>query len=699
MRAKKMYVPVILAVILFFSSSLAYGTAVKDRVAVLITSWGAPAGFNFEYAWASHSWCRIGDRTQYPGQPCKEGHVGEFPYQSHLGFMPWGLTCEMPGGGLIYDNSGIYKLVDGVYVPMNPELPSMMPDMIPPTVPIIPVVEARSAMTGLLSWPPDPRDGKDQLAGWYKIGDSSAPFSNGCGDLYEQGPLGFLRRFGLLGGPTEPPDAYLENIYVRQIGSYTKQMLEDSFGSRIDVRFGSYGRITGYTAHEIDTTEDFAKEGFRKLLISRETTDNNCYANNYMSGGYVREKLCELGVLNEMEIYQTRQVGRTPEFNALNIINMKPFIEQYPEGSTIGIVYVTRGLPWGVETSARAMGTQHPWEKEVYHENGFLNYLSWKRAMQKAFGGRYNLVFTKGGVESDLMQDNFFTYGMSTEKELAGHFYSIRQALQWAKEDGIDKIIIAPCHWLYDNSDNLVNMREMNNLPLVPREDLEAGKFDITYCEDAEGNQTACTGAGSAAEITIAPSYSNLTQEFATSYYVVLRGTLERFGLYPGNAFIKPEQSVLVKKLDGGTVSVTRQFSPIKGARIDIPPDPYPDRPEGFTFATAVPVNDPNDTMDCLWEDTVITIGRQLGAPVMKSARPAGPAVHFGPYRNFFNRDVTISIPYAKNMAGSGMVGAYIYNHLTTDWDEVDNAVVDAEQGLLTFKTQVLGLFRAGVKK
>jgi hypothetical protein len=698
MKTKKVYVLFIISAFLLFAN-LANAIPVQDKVAVLITSWGAPAGFNYEYAWDSHSWCRIGDRTMYPGQPCKDGHVGDFPYQSHLGFLPWGLTCSWPGSELIYDNSGIYKLEDGVYIPMDHSLPALTADMIPISVPIVPAVEVTDSMTGLLKWPRDPRDGVDHLAGWYKIGSYNSPLPNGSGDLYEQGPLGFLRRFGILGGPTEPPEAYLENAYVLQIFDYTKQMLEDSFGSRIDVRFGSYGRITGYTPHEIDTTEDFAKEGFRKMLIARETTDNNCYANNYMSGGYVREKLCELGVLNETEIYQTRQVGRTPEFNALNIVNLKSYIEQYPEGSTIGIIYVTRGLPWGVEDGSRTMGTQHPWSKEVYHENAYLNYLSWKKAVQKAFGDRYNLIFTKDGVESDLLKDNFFTYGMINEKERAGIFYSIREALQWAKEDGLDKIIIAPCHWLYDNSDNLVNMREMNDLPLVPRADIDAGKFDITYCEDAEGNQFPCDSANASAKITIAPSYSNLAYEFAQSYYVVLRGTLERFNLYPKGTFVKVEKRTLVKKLEGGTVEVSSQLSPIRNSRIEIPADPYPERPEKFTWETAVPVNDPLDTMDCLWEDTVISIGFQRFAPVMRNARPAGPAVHFGPYRNFFNRDVTIRLPYNKMRAGSGSVGVYIYNHLTKDWDSVEVESIDQAQGFITFKTQVLGLFRAGIKK
>ncbi len=706
MTTKRINASIIIIIsILACFASLAHGVdkkckvkhKVKDKVAVIITSWGSPAGYNFEYAWNSHSWCRVGDRTEYPGQPCKEDHVGVFPYSSHLGFLPWAQAWNMPGYENVFDNSGIYQLVDDMYIPMDPTLPSILPETIPSTIPIVPVREVINAMTGELGWPVDPRDGTDHLAGWYKIGSRSFPYPNGSGDLYEQGPLGFLRRFGILGGPTEPPDAYLEDERVLQIGDYTKHMLEQSFGNRIDVRFGSYGRITGYTPHEIDTAENFANEGFRKMLIARETTDNNHYANKYMSGGYIREKLCEMGVLDEFEIYQTRQVGRTPEFNALNVINMKPFIEQYPEDSTIGIIYVTRGLPWGVQTSSQIMGSQHPWANEVYHENAYLNYLSWKEAMQKAYGDRYHLVFTRGDSESNLMRDNFFTYGMSSTKELGGHFYSIRQAIQFAKEDGIDKIIIAPCHWLYDCADNLINMREMNNLPLVPRADLDAGIYDLTYCENEEGSEVPCDSTDAEAKITIAPSYSNYTDKFAKSYYVVLRGTLERFGLFPKKANIKVQASAMITKLSGGIVKVTNSASPIKGAKIAIPPDPYPDRPEFFTPQNAIPINDPADTNDALWEDTVINIGYQddkdICDAMKKYAEPIGMPVYFGPYRTISNRDFTITIPYTKKIKNTAKVSAYIYNDLTRDWDGIPVASIDQKNKQITFKTQVLGLF------
>jgi len=257
-------------------------------------------------------------------------------------------------------------------------------------------------------------------------------------------------------------------------------------------------------------------------------------------------------------------------------------------------------------------------------------------------------------------------------------------------------MIIAPCHWLLDNHDVLIIMRENNNLPMPPVENIKAGIFEYTHCEDMVGDDVTCGTTGSVAEITVASSFSNQTEEFATSYYVVLRGTLERFGLYPKETGIKVKASQPVTKLLGGTVEVTD--SSIKGAKIVIPGDPYPDQPESFTPTTRIPPSDPGDTFDCLWEDTVITIGHQQNPPEMKSAKAVGPAVHFGPYRNFFNRKVTITIPYTKGEKTEA-VSVYIYNHVTDDWDDIEPESVDGLNGLVTFKTDVLGLFRVGVEK
>ena len=212
--------------------------------------------------------------------------------------------------------------------------------------------------------------------------------------------------------------------------------------------------------------------------------------------------------------------------------------------------------------------------------------------------------------------------------------------------------------------------------------------------EDAEGNEASCGSEVAVAEVTVAPSYSLMPSEFATSYYVVLKGTLERFGLYPDGINIATGISQMVTRLGGATLEVANPASTIQGTRIVIPPDPYPARPEEFTPQEAIPINDPQDTNDCLWEDTVINIGQQLNPPPMNGIEAAGPAVHIGPYRTFFNRDVSISIPYDRTAAAGKEVRPYVYNELTKSWDELEAERID--NGLVTFNTQVLGLFQAG---
>jgi hypothetical protein len=689
--------------LLFVPYTVTAQTPVEEKVGVLITGWGMPSGYSFHYSYYSSQYPRCGDLTEYEGQPCKLNHVGEFPYQSHVNIIPFSICFEQPEPerALLWDNHGIYKLENGVYLSPNPDIPTLKPGDIPSGVPITPLVEV-VGRDGTLTWPADPRNGENYLEGWFMVGEFDNPLPNGYPDLYEQGPAYYVRYYGHITSPADPNIWPYTPPFVQEQEELTQQMLTTAFGDRIDVRTGFYGEVPGYTKLHWDVAEEFSKEGFTKLLLARETTDNNRYANDFMTGGYVKERLCELGTLDDIEIHQTRQVGRTPEFNAMNVINLQPYIEAYPEGSKIAIVYVTRGLPWGGEETTGWFGSAHPWSKETYFENAYLNYLSFKEAIQRAYGDRYNLVFTKGGVESDIMENNFFTFGLSEEPDLLGFggetiFYSIRNAIQLAKEDGIDKIIVAPCHWNYDNLDTILRMKEINGLPLTPLTDLEAEIFEMTHCEDSDVNEVSCNSPQAVAEITVAPSYSHRAQEFATSYYQVLRGTLEQFGLYPQGEEPVIEASQVITKLAGGTVEVTT--GTIQGARIEIPGDPYPERPEEFTPETAIPVNDPADSYDCMWEDTEIIIGYQKSPPPMTVADPVGPAVHFGPYRTFFNRDVTIAIPYEGTIAGGkGATGVYIYNHVTEDWDPIEIETLNSAGKLATFKTQVLGLFQVALK-
>ena len=140
-------------------------------------------------------------------------------------------------------------------------------------------------------------------------------------------------------------------------------------------------------------------------------------------------------------------------------------------------------------------------------------------------------------------------------------------------------------------------------------------------------------------------------------YYVVLRGGVEKLGVYPKDLNITIEASSLITKKDGGTVAVNKFLNPVNKAKIEIPADPSPEYPDNFTppeqgLATAaVAFSDPDKPYDCMWEDTEIRIGRQENVPEMKTARQAGPAVYIGPYRTIFNKDVTITIPYRRLLA------------------------------------------------
>ena len=66
------------AALLLLGTASGFAAAAGDKIGVLITEWGTPARYIFEYSWDNNYWCRVGDLTEYEGQPCKIGHVGKF---------------------------------------------------------------------------------------------------------------------------------------------------------------------------------------------------------------------------------------------------------------------------------------------------------------------------------------------------------------------------------------------------------------------------------------------------------------------------------------------------------------------------------------------------------------------------------------------------------------------------------------------
>lgn len=741
-------------------------TPVEDKVGVLITGWGMPAGYNFHYSWTSSDYPRVGDIADNDTVPCKIGHSeGPDGMTIHVGIIPWALhsgifpPCDAVslGGGNVwekfYDYSGIYwwDMASLQFLSIDPGAPPVAPGDIPAGVPTVALKDV-VYMNSELTYEVDPRDGTDYVAGWYRIGDWSNPFQNGISDLTEGGPAYYMRYIGYLGGPSTLPEAYLPPPEEQGLSHEVETLLYNDFGDRIDIRHGAYtetkcdnatgcedinGNPVGdggtiFPLHD-DVAEQFAGEGFRKMLLTRETTDYNKYALETMTGNYIKERLCEIDVLDDTEINFSRQVGRTPEFNAMCVQNMQPYLEQYPQGTTVALVYVTRGLPWEITNGTDCIGNQYPFCQDIYFENAYLNYLSWKEAVKKAYGDQYNLIFTTDSSDNDTLSKNLYTFSLETADLMGVEgeqvFLTTRDGIQLAKAQGIDKIVVVPVHWNYDNLDTIMRSKEENWLPIAPKADVAAGNFAVTHCETSACDLTTDTGAAdcfrnsgylernydhivdcsdpaAVAEITFMPSFSNMYEKFAVSYYVVLRGALERFGLYPAGVDASEvgspdiEASQLLTKLAGGTVAVSDISSPVDGSSITVPGDPYPLYPENFTCDGGVDAESPHppereDTYDCLWEDTVITVGHLALPPSMTDVTAAGPAVYFGPYRNFFNRDVTITIPYDVETAQCQVVKPYIYNHLTRAWDELK--AESYGNGSLTFKTQVLGLFRTGI--
>ena len=128
-------------------------------------------------------------------------------------------------------------------------------------------------------------------------------------------------------------------------------------------------------------------------------------------------------------------------------------------------------------------------------------------------------------------------------------------------------MIIAPCHWYSDNQDTQVIMRKNNHLKFTPKADQAQGKYDVTYCEDAEGKEIACSGS-EAAHITITSSYTYQPDDFAMVYYVVLRGGVEELGVYPKDLNITIEASSMLTRKDGGTVAVNKFMNPVSKASL-----------------------------------------------------------------------------------------------------------------------------------
>ena len=698
----------LLSVGLMTAITLAAGANPSEgKIAVLITDWGEFEGWSEPYRKAIGLRGRVAEKTEFPGQPCTEMHVGEFPFASQMGMIPHVLAFKTEGLEGAWDSFGVYrKSRDGQeFVALYDETVRVPVDSVPEAL-IKPMHEypgttgqpSRSLM-GI-----DPRDGRNYLEGVYQIGEQTRgprpnpnARPNGIRDLDEIGLAASLSDRGFL----SDDKAVRGNPVAGRIFHKTRAVLWELFGGDLKVRFGAYAETPGFTETHDKVAVDLARDGYTRLVLTRETTDNNNYANKFMTLGHVYKGLCKADLWDDVRVEQVRQVGRTPEYNAAMMEVVRPQLEEIPEGSRVAILYTTYGLPWPGGASKGPFASPHPFAAEVYHENAYLNYMSFKRYLESTYGDRYDFVFTLPGKEdSDLRTDSLFSYAMFPDSSFGrpddpARFRSLRQNLELAKEAGYERQVVVLSHWYYNNTDTLLAIRLLQKLPFNSREELANHEATIDWCEMPGSHEpVGCDRAG-AARIWLTETFDRVPDQFAIGYAQRIRGGVERYGLLPSGLGLEKIATGQISKRDGGRVEVAQ--GPFKGASLEIQGDPEPTEPDRFTVEEYEAFNDPAKTKESAWSDFEGYIATRSELPLASRDRVrllSEPLV-FGPYRTILNRPARVQLPYdSASLASEDQPRAAVYNHVTGAWEPVGMGSAHSDDGArLSFDTMVTGTF------
>ena len=82
-----------------------------------------------------------------------------------------------------------------------------------------------------------------------------------------------------------------------------------------------------------------------------------------------------------------------------------------------------------------------------------------------------------------------------TPEKLSGKFFIIRDCINWAKDMGIDNMLIVPCHWYGDAQDTQVIMRMNSGLKLVPKADMARASSTSPTASADNGTEVDCSGS------------------------------------------------------------------------------------------------------------------------------------------------------------------------------------------------------------
>jgi hypothetical protein len=698
-----------------FAAPLQAGTPDEpDTIGVLITDWSQPDGFSSQY-WGDVWRLFNGAKTNFPGEPCTANHVGDFPFQSQVGLFPFALTFPVAGLELAYDSHGYYwDNGDGTYTNVVDPAVTITAAEIPPFPGMITPAADTPSQSSRGTWGIDPNTGENYFADIVRIGipafGGPTVLPNGISDIREAIWMSGYSDMNVSHNDLTPrlSQAQIDLEHV------TEEVLNELYGDRLDIRFGAYIAAPGLTTWEGDVGRQMAIEGHDELVLTRETTDNNNYANDFQTFSMIDKEICKaqlFGLVSQQVNYQqVRQVGRTPEYNTAVLDVNQRHIDAIPAGESVAIIYNTYGLPWPGTTSIFGpFAAPHPWAKEVYHENAYNNYLSFRNYAEARWGQTHDLVWNTPGASDDTRLESYFAYSLYNADDLTPPaepekaYRTLRQNIDLAKAAGETNIVVVLSHWYLNHHLTYLQSRLLADIPLNSKDEIEAGEASIEWCElPGSSAQVDCATEG-AIFLQYGEAFDDEMETFATGYAQRIRGGIERFGAYPTG--IQPLAVGFVQETAGGSVTVTSGKN-LAGAKLVVPFDKKPGFPEAYspffyqTFTDADQNNvgawdsyaayialDPDD--NDVRSDAAAAIGKQTSKQFI-----------VGPYRTLSNQPMRVTLPLKVNKpAAATNSRPYIWNEATSNWDPVypvpggAGLAGDTAAMTVSFDTQVLGLF------
>jgi hypothetical protein len=684
-----------------------------DSVGVLITDWSQPEGFSSQY-WGDVWRLFNGAKTNFPGEPCTENHIGTFPFQSQVGLFPFALSFPVAGLELAYDSYGYYwDNQDGTYTNVVDASVVLTAADIPPFPGMVVSAVDTPSAGGRGTWGIDPNTGENHFDGIVRIGipgfGGPTVLPNGIGDVREGIWMSGYSDMKTVHNDLTPR---LSQAQI-DLEHGTEVTLDSLYGDRLDIRFGAYISAPGLTRWEGDVGREMALAGHDQLVLTRETTDNNNYANNFQTRSMIDKEICKARVFGQIQqavaYQQVRQVGRTPEYNtALLDVNQR-HLDAIPAGEEVAIVYLTYGLPWPGTTSIFGpFGAPHPWAQEVYHENAYNNYLSFKQYANARWGQTHTLHFNVPGASGDARLNSYFAYGLYNSDDLTPPaepekaYRTLRQNIDLAKAGGEENIVIVLSHWYLNHHLTYLQTRLLNQVPLNTRDELEAGTASIAWCEMPGSSDPVDCSTEGAIHLQYGEAFDDEMDTFATGYAHRIRGGIERFGQFP--AGVTQSATGFVSQFGGGSVEIT-SGKDLAGAKLIVSADKKPGFPEAYSPFFYQTFTDAAQNNVGAWDSYTGYIGTDGNDAARKDAAKAigkhtSKQFLFGPYRTLSNQPMSITLPVKGNKkADAENSRPYIWNEATQDWDPVypvpggQGVVADTNAMTVTFDTQVLGIF------